>query len=622
MLANIFQPTPTQRIWEWADLHFRIPQIVGSPNPGEFDSGQMPFWRGVFDLLQQPKVRHLSIRKSARVGGSLFSMISVCHKIATKPGSILWVDPSRKTAVRLSRNEVEHFLLACKPVKELAVVDRQNWTTLERTFAGCTFGMVGAGSAAELAGRQAEMLVLNETDKLTHDVGAEAPAHELAIARTKQFAHTKKIIENSTPTLEWGRANQAFLKGSQHYVYVPCPHCGVQQRLTFFSEEKEVPFDMDGQPLPNGKTRMEKTGRFKFDHLRSEHKAWDIDKVERETVYECAHCEKEITQDKLPWMNRRYELRAHNPNAPHDMKSVHVWGAHSPFELWGATAKKFLLSKGSVGKMHDFFNSDLGLPFVRRASEIKDTDIDRIISRSPNYQLGQIPKKPLMLTMTIDVQQASFWWSIWAWGVIEDLPDKPSWTALVDYGQAGSYGVLEEQAGIADNGKLYEFEGEQYRVNIGLIDSGAFAKSNHQVYKWALKNRDVFHPYKGGGWTLMRGKTVRLSEIEWEGDIIQQVQGDDDIAKQTLYYSAMKDERENWWLPRNVGEDFRSQHMAERTVEKKNTDGTIKLEWVVEGEQGNHLADCSKYNLILREFIEESEAFIAAREDQGLTEDS
>ena len=624
LLAAIFMPIARMEVWEWADKWFHIPQIVGSPNPGPFDSNEFPPWKGLFEIYWQRHVHFFTVCKSARVGGTLFALIAAEHKIDIWPGPILWVDPTRKTAVRLSRNEIEAFLLECPPVKAKAIIDRLRWTTLERHFLGCTFGIVGAGSAAELAGRQAELLILNETDKLKHDLKAEAPPHELAIARTKQFRHTRKVIENSTPTTERARAWSRFKAGQQFYCYVPCPHCQHMQRFTFWSEEKEVPFAEDGTPLPAGETRVEKTGRFKFDHCREgegEHASFDLERVERETVYVCASCQKDIQHTSLNWMLRRYQWRSHKPGAPRDHPSAHVWAAYSPFEHWGVIAKKFLSARGSIGRMHDFYNSDLGLPFVRHATEIKDDDLDLVVKRSPEYFLRQIPRKPILLTMCVDVQADCFWWSIRAWGILEDHPDLPTWSALVDYGSAVSWPQIEEIAGItadrAGHTNKYTFtdaDGEvhEYVVYAGLIDSGYEAKSNKNVYAFCIRNSDVFSPSKGGGWQQLRGMTIRISPVE--DDQLDLLWYEDDGFKQQLFYHNIKEGKALWWLPKNIERTYKAQLTSERTKEITQPDGSTKLQWVVEGEDGNHLADTEKMHIVLSETIEEGEAFTQTRE--------
>lgn len=610
--ASALQVRPVQAMWQWIDDHVIIPQIIGSTNPGPLDSSLLPFWRGVWDLFWRRRVHYVTLCCSARVGKTLFSICCALHKIDVWPGPILWVDPTRKTAVRFSRNEFQPHILECKPVAAKAIMDKVHWTTLEMHFLGCVLGIVGGGSAADLAGRQAELIVINESDKIKHDVKAEAPAQELAIVRSKQFRHTRKILENSTPTTEWGRIWTRFRQGSQHYIYLPCPHCGHMQRLTFFSEEKEVPFDDAGKPLPPGEKRTEKTGRFKFEHLKGEGGSYDMQRIERETVYECAACQAEIDQNHQAWMLRRYQLRSHNAKAPADDISVHVWAAYSPFEGWGLLAKKFLLSRGSAAKMHDFFNSDLGLPFVRRATDIKLDDIDAVIARSPEYHLRQLPRAPELLTMTVDVQGDGFWWTIRAWGIAWDMTDWPTWSALIDYGAAVSWAQIEEIAGItADrdgrvNGYTWtddEGTAHTYHVWAGLVDSGFEAQQNKKVYHFTLRNADVFSPSKGGGWQHLRGMDTRLAPVD--NDQQDLVWYYDDGFKQQLYYQCIKEHRVLWWLPRNTGADYKAQLTAERTEERQQPDGSTKLVWIVEGEAGNHLGDTEKMHEVLREKIED-----------------
>ncbi len=604
--AAVLMVRPAQRIWEWIDEHVVIPQVVGSVNPGRLDTAQMPFWRGIYDLYWKRSTHYVTICASARVGKTLFAICCVLHKIGIWPNPILWLDPTRKTAVAFSRAELQAHMLECEPVKARAIIDKVHWTTLMMHFVGCIFRMVGGGSPAELAGFQAELVVINESDKVKHSVKAESPSQELAIVRTKQFRHTRKIIEESTPTTEWGRIWRRFKEGSQHYVYLPCPHCGHKQRLTFFTEEKEVPFDADGKPLKPGEKRTEKTGRFKFEHLKTAEGHYDLQRVERETVYECAGCQGEINQSHQPWMLRRYELRSHNPKAPIDDISVHVWAALSPFEGWGMLSKKFLLARGSAAKMHDFYNSDLGLPFIRKATDIKIDDIEAVIARSPEYFLRSIPRRPEFLTMCVDVQGDGFWWSIRAHGLAYDQPDLPIWTALVDYGAAVSWPQIEEIAGISTDkaGKINQYtftdaDGtvHEYIVTAGLIDSGYEAQQNKKVYAFTLKNADVFSPSKGGGWQHLRGQDVRTSPVN--DDQQELVWYYDDGFKQQLYYHCIKEHKRLWWLPRNVGPDYKAQLTAERTQEEQQPNGETKLVWKVEGEQGNHIGDTEKMHEVL-----------------------
>ena len=386
--------------------------------------------------------------------------------------------------------------------------------------------------------------------------------------------------------------------------------------MTFFPEEKEVPwddsteFDAYGFPLGEPVTSVEKTMSVGFAHCRrpEDEKQYDTEKVEREASYLCGYCEALSPAHKLNWMMRRVTLRAHNLKAPDDHISFHAWTGMSPFEHIGTLANKFLAARGNIGKMHSFWNDELGLPFVRHAASVSETDIDVVIKRSPQYMLRTLPRKPVLLTMNADVQQVLNWWSINAWGLIEEHPDVPIWNAMIDYGSVVSWDQLEEIAGITPDkdGKYNEYiwpeTGERFRVHAGLIDSGFQAQSEKRVYDFCIRNANVFSPSKGGGWQHMRGMTVRTSPVADEK--LDLFWYSDSTFKQELLYGCIKEGKGHYWLPYDVGRDFREQMSSEHTEERKQPDGTMKLEWVVSGAAGNHLSDTQKMNLALGTIIE------------------
>jgi phage terminase large subunit GpA-like protein len=625
LVRAILKPIPLQKVWEWIDEHVEIPVIAGATNPGPLKTDRFAIYRGLWELYWRPRVRTFTLCKSARVGGTLFAICCVLHKIAIWPQAILWVDPTRKTARDFSRSELQPFIKGCKPVAEQAIFGEKTFTTLMMHFKGCILRLAGSGSAAELGGFQAEMVVLNERDKLKDKFARESSSADLAKARSKQFHQTRKILENSTPTVDTGDTWVEFLAGSQHYCYVPCPHCQTRQRLTFFSEEKDVPFGEDGQLLPAGETRCEKTGRVKFEQFKIWHMrentagekekidgGYDLAVIEQGATYECAHCQKDIEHVELNQMlsqaGTAADWRAHNPKAPVDHISAHVSALYSPFETWGQLAKKFLQARGSVKKLHDFHNSDLGLPFVRYATTIKETDIERVVKRCPRpYVLRELPFEPELLSMCVDLggeASGNFWFSIKAWGVLWDHPDFPVWSATIDYGPAVSWDQIEELAGLKPDrdGKInrYRFkcadgEVKEYQVTAGLIDSGFEAQQNKKVYEFCLKNAHVFNPSKGGGRQHLRGKIVTTSPV-WD-DKLELIWYFDDWFKQQLYYHHIKEQKSLWWLPVNLDKDYFEHLTSEFTREEKG-----KLVWDVEGRCD--IADTEKLHEVLREEIE------------------
>lgn len=650
---------------EWIKRNVIIPPITGAMEPGPLDTERNPPMEGLLDLIHQPHVHFFTLPKSGRVGGSLLCICIVLHELANNPGPILWVDPSRSSARQLFRRELEPFMLACPPVAEQAILSKEKWTASLCFFKGGSYlRMAGAGSPNELAGFQARVIIINEGDKVHHTTKGEAPAHDLAIVRSKQFTASRKIIENSTPTDEhgiWAR----FLKGSQHHCYIPCPLCSKPskkfrppekvepgrspwsydpglagwQRLTFFPEEAEVPFDENLNPLPSGETRLEKTSQVVFEHCRIVETrevepgklepvpvGWDFERVLKETRYRCQHCGKDIPQQELAWMVKRYWWMPHNPKAPRDHVSAHFWAAYcalgeTPDTVWGEIAKKFILAGHNPGALHDVYNNDFGKPFRLSPTEVEENDITRLQNASPHYIRRTIPFRPEALSMTIDVQEQTgdspFWWSVWAWGIHWDQPGWPTWGALVDYGSAVSWGELEEIAGLAPMAKRRQDEPdrfhayswrdpqtgktEEFGILAGLVDSGDQAQSDANVYQWVRERAGgIFSPSKGGGRNQLFGQTIRVSTLEKDTPReLPLVWYRSDYFAQKVYRLIIKDRKFVRYLPRDLDAEFIAQVTDEHTEWDKG-----KLVWKAR-KKNNHLGDCWKMSEVLSGTIEE-----------------
>jgi len=387
LIRAIIRPRPRTRLWKWLDAHVVIPESSGGPNPGRLRTARFPIFRGLYDLAQQRHVHFLTLCSSARAGKTLFCISLVLYWIAERFGAVVWLDPTRNSARKLVRDELDEFLLGCAPVKALAIAppgtpsSKTLWTTLEKAFRGKRFRIVGSGAEADMHGFNAELAIKNELDACRASTEGDAASSDKIDARTKLFASSRLIVDNSTPQKgEFGPIWQKFLRGTQHHCYVPCPHCSQArahvnehlvfippgdeevrpgwsplsydprlagwQRFTFFSETKPVPFDEElnplldehGAPAPRAKWREEKTGQASFERFAITEErprlddptqtervrvGWNLKQVRRHTTYQCAHCQREIEQADQGWMLARYRWMSHNPDAePEDAEDA------------------------------------------------------------------------------------------------------------------------------------------------------------------------------------------------------------------------------------------------------------------------------------------------------------
>ncbi|HEX8312906.1 MAG TPA: terminase gpA endonuclease subunit [Chthoniobacteraceae bacterium] len=666
MIRAVIRPRPRSRLYEWLDRNVVVPESSGGPNPGRLRTSRFPIFRGLYDLAQQRHVHFLTLCSSARAGKTLFCICLVLYWLCERFGQVVWLDPTRNSARKLVRDELDDFLLECEPVRAIAILSKKTWTTLEKCFRGKRFRIVGSGAEADLHGFNAELAIVNETDRCRASTDSDAASDEKIVARTKLFASTRLICRNSTPgdKGEFSPIWQHFLRGSQHHAYLPCPHCSETagyggrakapkdpgpmpvgwsplsrepglagwQRLTFFPQKTLVPFSMDlqpilgadGKPAPRELWREEVTGSVNFSQFaKMEERAriddptqkelvrvgWDLDGVENGTTYTCAHCAGDIESADLPWMLARYRWAAHNPLAKKSDISAHVWSLYSPFEHWGAIATEFLQAKGSLGLLIKFWNLTLGLPFLREGTAIKEDDLDRVIARTPvRYVQGQLPMEAEQLLITIDKQGTQFWFVIRAYGILWDHPERPTWSALVDWGEAVSWEQLLEKCGHIEDrdGHLRRFsfaaanaETRDYMVTAGLVDCGF---EQQTVWDFCLTQSSWLSPSKGGDVRKCGGNTIRLTPVMDEQ--LDLVWYWSDYYASDLYYNCIKDGATLsgpvfWWLPTNLDADYRKQLTDEYQREENG-----KRIWDTRTKT-NHLGDCEKLQRVLAGSIED-----------------
>jgi len=308
------------------------------------------------------------------------------------PGPVLVVEPRTEDAKALSKDRVAPMFRATPALRgKIAPVKSRdsNNTTLHKVLASgaghLTF--TGAISPSGLAMRPIRYALLDEVDRYPASAGTEGDPVSLAIQRTSEFQHNKKIVMASTPTIKGiSRIELAWRESDQRDYFVPCPKCGHFQVLVFG--------DGTGPGLvwPEGKPA--------------------------EAMYHCTGCQESIPHHQKAWMVERGEYRAANPSS--GIPGFRVSQLISPKKSWGEIAVEFLAAKKSPETLKAFLNTVLA-ELWEETHEVA-TDAHALWNRCEPFE-AEAPDGVALITAGVDVQADRLEMEIAGWG-----RDEESWS--------------------------------------------------------------------------------------------------------------------------------------------------------------------------------------------------
>lgn len=245
--ARGLMPDPVRTCWEWAEEHRVVPPESGSPVPGPYRTGLVPYLREPMEVmsLSHPAER-ITFKKSAQVGATDAELNLLGQIMAETPAPVLVVTPSIQMASDYNKLKLDPMIrnsaILRQRVDEVVSRDGDGSTATFKRFSGGFLQVVGANASKALQMRSARVVIFEELSEFPDDSDGRGAPEDQALERTQAWSERGiKIVDCSTPG-EGGQTHDGKLRcrvtalyeqSSKGRYVVPCPHCAFEQDLKF-----------------------------------------------------------------------------------------------------------------------------------------------------------------------------------------------------------------------------------------------------------------------------------------------------------------------------------------------------------------------------------------------------
>jgi phage terminase large subunit GpA-like protein len=513
------------------------------------------------------------------------------HRLQDDPAPVLYFGPTQKLVESYSESRVMPMLRSAPVLWDRLAKGKKNKIT-EKFFAGVRLGFGWSGSATELAGHPAALVLVDERDRMDNVKGEGDPVL-LAEARTATYPDGRVIVA-STPTVgnvqtevdeasgleRWRVADEKdvaspiwrlWQKGTRHEWAWPCPDCG-----DYFVPRFKL------LKWPEGATPEE---------------------ARTKTRMVCPHCGTLIDDLAKEQMNARgryvapgqkVDKEGNVTGAPPPGRTASFWasGLCSPWRSFGSRASDFLAAAraGNPDEIQVALNTGMGELYAIGGDapaweEVRDL--------REGYASGEVPEEAQVITCGVDVQKNRLVYAVRGWGW-----NNESW--LIEAGDV--WGETEHDAVWGELAALLARDYGGKRIRLMLIDSGynpgeKDRNPDNQIYKFCRAHRGYAFASKGHD---KQDKPVKASKIDvsWRGKIIKNGLDlwhvDTDYVKSWVHARLEwpKGEPGGWHLPSDVTDDYCMQLVAEaRTVGASGRVHWIRI------RRENHFLDVEGLNV-------------------------
>lgn len=508
-----WRPPENPKVWEWAARKRYLSRRQSPRCPGRWNDRNQPILRGIMEVASRRSVRELWIKKSGQLGVSEAIRNVIGCRAEHDPLPALLVLPDEKKGREIIRKRIIPLFTETDSLAELLTGRRLDFKlTAISLVNGFDFQLGWAGSPTSLKSDPMGLVILDEVDAFQPLAGRESDAVSLARARLRTLEKQRRslLIGSSTPSTDEGPVAQEFGIDDEHgcpvklFYFVPCPHCGTYQRLTFDRLVFQKFTELIDPARRAAAIKSREAAWFECDNpnCAATHPA------EEGKIRE-AHKLGMLLQGYWGTRDGSWKLyfdgREEGAQPEGDKVGMHAPAFYDVSVTWAAIAAEFVECEGRVEKLQAFYNNTLGETFKLHVGGPATASVfERMCTPDSEKGFAPPPEKQLQpwvsrLLMTVDTQKDHFYWVIRGYG-----PHGNTFRShRVDHGQAATFGDLEE----IFYRRAYPYAGNPFppircfKLGIdargGTKDDRLPANRTQQVYEWCVLDPEFRVPLLG-----------------------------------------------------------------------------------------------------------------------------
>lgn len=528
----------------WLQSNLSMPLEVSPNNPGPLSLTAQPWMAEPLRAWLDPAVTHLHLVMGTQTGKTTLLLLGTTLLSLFDPLPLIWALPNDELAEEIVKRRLIPLMRENAALEHLLPLGRISGKNV-LPLATMPVYWVGARTPAKMSSRPAAYVIMDEAAKYAHVHRNEAPPYKLLEERTKAFPR-RLIVQASTPNVAESEFWHTYKLSDQRHYFVPCPHCGQHQELTF----------------ARATVQWQKTDQLTVDHIK------------RSTRYICQHCGVAIDQEERAGMLARGEWRPTNPAAAPGRRGYHLNSLYSAYVSWGEMAAEFYQATKGAAPAHElqnFANAWQAMPYEYHLQHIREDAVRQLVDAS--YTRGTLPRlNPCYIVTGYDPGQNRTHWV-----TVAVYPGGEMY--VIDWGTLASY-ITDMASGVM--GPLQHINQQVYggrRPAFGYIDSGDYTA---RIYAECARSAGVLRPTKG---TAASGGAWGRSMVK--GYPLQLLTYADRVAKNDLYGRIIAQRTGELHLPADADEDLVAGLSGQKLREISG-----KFTWAPVA--GDHFGDCIK----------------------------